>query len=108
MARTQRITARWLARGGLRSLGLTMHEGWVLLALVDRADGAGVAWPSQYRLAADLGIARSTVQTALARLVEVGAIDEFEKGRQGRSARYRISEVAIQPDRRAGQLYALN
>ena len=84
-----------------------MHEGWVLVALVDRADKHGISWPSQYTLAADLGIARSTVQLALARLVEVGAIVEHEPGRQGRSARYRIGNVA-QLDRQPGQLVALN
>ncbi|MEV8272687.1 helix-turn-helix domain-containing protein [Microbacterium sp. NPDC077184] len=103
----RRITTRWLARGGLRQLGLTMHEGWVLVALVDRADSDGIAWPSQYTIAADLGIARSTVQLALARLVEVHAISEHEPGRQGRSARYRIGEVP-QLARQSGQLYAIN
>lgn len=102
-----RITTRWLARGGLKSLGLTMHEGWVLVALVDHADRDGIAWPSQYTIAADLGIARSTVQLALTRLVEVGAIVEHEPGRQGRSARYRIGNAA-QLDRQSGQLYAVN
>ncbi|SIS19668.1 helix-turn-helix domain-containing protein [Microbacterium sp. RURRCA19A] len=100
-----RITTRWLAQGGLRKLGLSTHEGWVLVALVERADRDGIAWPSQYTIATDLGIARSTVQLALARLVEVGAIVEHEPGRQGRSARYRI---AAQLDRRAGQLAAVN
>lgn len=102
-----RITTRWLARGGLKHLGLSAHEGWVLLALIDRADRDGIAWPSQYTLAADLGIARSTVQVALARLVEVGAVVEHEPGRQGRSARYRIGD-APQLARLSGQLYALN
>lgn len=103
-----RITTRWLVRGGLKSLGLSMHEGWVLVALVDRADREGIAWPSQLRLAADLGIARSTVQLALARLVEAGAIVEHEPGRPGRSTRYRVCEVKAKPARLSGRLVALN
>ncbi|MEL5990744.1 helix-turn-helix domain-containing protein [Microbacterium phosphatis] len=104
-----RITTRWLARGGLKSLGLSMHEGWVLVALIDRADRDGIAWPSQLRLAADLGIARSTVQIALARLLEAGAIVEQEPGRPGRSTRYRICDVrAPEPARQSGRLVALN
>ncbi len=104
-----RITTRWLARGGLRSLGLSAHEGWVLVALIDRADRAGVAWPSQLRLAADLGIARSTVQAALSRLLEVGAIVEHEPGRPGRSTRYRVCDAPTpKPARETGRLVVLN
>lgn len=108
MARSQRINPRWLARGGLRALGLSMHEGWVLLAVIDRADENGVAWPSQYRLASDLGIARSTVQAALTRLLEVGALHVHEQGRQGRSTRYRVPDLPSQLARQTGQLVALN
>ncbi|MFT4282521.1 helix-turn-helix domain-containing protein [Microbacterium sp.] len=86
-----------------------MHEGWVLVALVDRADSDGISWPSQLRLAADLGIARSTVQLALGRLLEVGAIVEHEPGRSGRSTRYRVCEIKTPtPARQAGRLVALN
>lgn len=108
MARAQRITPRWLARGGLRALGLSMHEGWVLFALIDRADKDGIAWPSQLRIAADLGIARSTVQEALGRLRDVGAIVEHEPGRPGRSTRYRIGDVPSQPAREAGRFAPTN
>lgn len=108
MARTQRITADWLARGGLRDLGLSTHEGWVLLALVSRANKDGIAWPSQLRISADLGIARSTVQDALGRLREVGAVEEHEPGRIGRSTRWRIGEVPLQPAREAGRFEGVN
>lgn len=104
----RRITTRWLARGGLKQLGLTMHEGWVLVALVDRANKDGVAWPSQIRIAADLGIARSTVQEALPKLVEVGAVHKHEPGRSGRSTRYRIGDVPFQPARQSGRLGVAN
>ncbi|MGN7188839.1 helix-turn-helix domain-containing protein [Microbacterium enclense] len=103
-----RINARWLARGGLHQLGLSMHEGWVLLALIDRADRDGISWPSQLRIAADLGIARSTVQEALSRLREVGAVIEHEPGRVGRSTRYRIGDQPGEPARAAGRLRSAN
>lgn len=103
-----RINARWLARGGLRHLGLSMHEGWVLLALIDRADKDGISWPSQLRIAADLGIARSTVQDALARLREVGAVVQHEPGRVGRSTRYRIGDQPSEHARESGRLPPAN
>lgn len=104
-----RITTRWLVRGGLQQLGLSAHEGLVLIALIDRADRDGISWPSQLRLAADLGIARSTVQAVLGRLLDIGAIVEHEPGRPGRSTRYRVCETsAAKPARLPGRLVALN
>lgn len=81
-----------MLRGGLADLPINPSDKLVLLALVDRADGNGVSFPSQYTLAADLGLARSTIQEALGRLLEIGIIIEHEPGRQGRSTRYRIAE----------------
>jgi DNA-binding MarR family transcriptional regulator len=100
-----RITSRWLLRGGIAQLGLTASEGLVLLAIVDHADAGGIAWPSQYTLAAELGLARSTVQNSLTRLLERGVLVEHEPGRQGLSTRYR---VAAQLARSQGQLRAVN
>lgn len=100
-----RITTRWLARGGLRTLGLTASEGWVLLALIEYAGTDGISWPSQYTLATELGLARSTVQNSLTRLLELGVIEEHEPGQQGRSTRYR---VAHQLARSQGQLQESN
>lgn len=100
-----RITVRRMLRGGIAERVLSAHDALVLLALIDRADHEGIAWPSQYTLAADLGMARSTVQAALSRLLEAGEIVEHEPGRQGRSTRYRVvSQLA----RHSGQLVALN
>jgi len=96
-----RITSRWLLRGGIATLGLNQSDGLVLLAIVDRANEQGIAWPSQYKLATDLGIARSTVQAALGRLVEHELLLEHEPGRQGRSARYQLARLP-------GQLRAVN
>ncbi|WP_349864135.1 helix-turn-helix domain-containing protein [Leifsonia sp. WHRI 6310E] len=102
-----RITTRWLVRGGFKALGITAHEGIVLIALIDRADKhTGIAWPSQLLLVRDLGIARSTIQGALARLLAVGAIAEHEPGRPGRSTRYRVCDVPEQPAREAGRFVA--
>jgi predicted transcriptional regulator len=92
-------------RGGIAQLGLKQSETLVLIAFIDRADSAGVAWPSQYTLAAELDLARSTVQAALARLLELEALVVHEAGRQGRSTRYRIG---VQPARSSGQLRAVN
>lgn len=100
-----RISPRRLLRGGIGDLGLSAHDALVLLALVDYADTAGIAWPSQYTLARDLGLARSTVQGALGRLVAAGVVVEHEPGRQGRSTRYR---VVVQLARHPGQLVAVN
>lgn len=97
-----RVSSRWLLRGGIDRLGLTQSEALVLLALLDHAEG-GVAWCPQTHLARDLALARSTVQLSLARLVELGVIEEYEPGRQGRATRYRFGEVALNmPDSRAG------
>lgn len=90
MAGNERATARWLLRGGIAKLELSAHETLVLLALLDRMDRAGVAWPSQLRLARDLGMGRATVQRALYRLLELGVVVEHEPGRSGRSTRYRV------------------
>jgi len=80
-----------MLRGGIAELGLSAHEALVLLALLDHSNSEGVAWPSQYTLADELGMARSTVQGSLGRLLAAGHIVEHEPGRQGRSTRYRVT-----------------
>lgn len=90
-------TRRTLLRGGIGALGLSAHEGLVLLKLMDHADVDGIAWPSQITIKDDLGMGRATVQRALARLLEVGVIVEHEPGRPGRTTRYRIVALRDQP-----------
>lgn len=86
-----RVSTRRMLRGGIAALSLNPADKLVLLALVDRSDAAGVSFPSQYTLARDVGLSRSTVQEALARLLASGVIVEHEKGRQGRSTRYLVT-----------------
>ena len=97
---------RGLLRGGVGALGLSAHEALVLLKLMDHAGGDGIAWPSQLTIAEDLGMGRATVQRALVRLVEVGAIAEHEPGRSGRATRYRILPSRAQPASHRGTLVA--
>ena len=92
MARNNLAAARSaLLRGGIGALELSAHEALVLLKLMDHAGADGIAWPSQGTIAAELGMGRSTVVRALARLLEVGVIVEHEPGRSGRATRYRIT-----------------
>jgi hypothetical protein len=67
----------------------------LLLYLANHAngdDGSG-AWPSQGTLADETGVARRTVQHALARLVDGGAV-EIEQ-RPGRTHRFRVRMCAV-------------
>ena len=97
---------RALLRGGIGDLGLTAHEALVLLKLMDHAGPDGIAWPSQLTIADDLGVARATVQRALTRLLELGAVVEHEPGRSGRATRYRIVPYRPQPASQRGRWVA--
>ncbi len=84
-----RLSSRWLLRGGIAELGLTQSEALVLLALLDHAEG-DISWIKQTHLQKHLGIARSTVQEAQARLIDLGVLEVHEPGRQGFTQRWRI------------------
>lgn len=84
-----RLSSRWLLRGGITELGLTPSEGLVLLALLDHAEG-DISWIKQTHLRDQLGISRSKVQDAQARLVELGVLEVHEPGRQGFTQRWKI------------------
>jgi DNA-binding transcriptional MocR family regulator len=67
----------------------------VLLYLANHAngdDGSG-AWPSQPTLAAEAGVHRATVQRALERLADVGAVEVDP--RAGRTHRFRVRMCAV-------------
>ncbi|OJU43622.1 MAG: hypothetical protein BGN98_10425 [Microbacterium sp. 69-7] len=87
-----KISNRWLLRGGIAALNLTKEEALVLMYLVDRSDSYGVSFPSQVRMARELGCARSGVQNALGRLELVGALTVTAKIR-GRSNGYRLNHI---------------
>lgn len=95
-----RITTRWLLRGGIAELGLSAVEGLVLCALLDHVNASGITWVPQKHLSRDLKIARSTVQLALARMVDLGVLVEHERGTHGRAARYRIGTPQTVEDAR--------
>lgn len=97
---TPRLSARWLLRGGIAELDLSQSEALVLLALLDHAEG-DISWIKQTYLRDHLRIARSTVQEAQGRLLELGVLEVHEPGRQGFTQRWRIvrdtSKYARQP-----------
>jgi DNA-binding MarR family transcriptional regulator len=96
-----RITTRWLLRGGIAELGLTQSEALVLLALLDHAEG-DISWVKQTHLRDHLGIARSTVQEAQARLEQRGIIQVHIPGRQGFTTRWRIMRTWATDARSSG------
>lgn len=89
MART---SVRQILRSGtLAGHDLTPGQALVLLALADRSDATGECFPSQERLADDLGMSRLGVRKAIAGLVEKRAIEIVEQGGPRKSTRYRIT-----------------
>ncbi|MFI6033003.1 helix-turn-helix domain-containing protein [Streptomyces sp. NPDC051315] len=62
----------------------------VMLALADRADDSGCAWPSIDDLAARTKLSPRAVQKAILALVEIGELDVENGGGRHRSNRYRI------------------
>lgn len=88
--------ARTSLRQILRSQAIAQYEltpgqGLVLLALADRSDARGECYPSQERLARDLGMSRLGVRKALGVLVDKGVVEIMEPGGPRRSTRYRIT-----------------
>lgn len=92
------MTIRWLLRGGIAQLGLTPHEASVLMYLIDRGDRDGRSFPSQVRMARELGQGRRGVQNALARLEDIGAITVTAHV-QGRSNGYQVEQQPAHPVR---------
>ena len=66
----------------------------VLLALADRADDAGLAYPSVNTLADDTELDRKTVMPALAHLEGLGLI-RCDRG-SGKSTRYQLAMTAVE------------
>ena len=62
----------------------------VMLALADRADDNGQAWPSVDDLAERTKLSPRAVQKAIANLVEIGELEVENGGGRHRSNRYRI------------------
>lgn len=62
----------------------------VMLALADRADDNGHAWPSVDDLAERTKLSPRAVQKAIANLVEIGELEVVNGGGRHRSNRYRI------------------
>jgi DNA-binding transcriptional regulator YhcF (GntR family) len=62
----------------------------VMLALADRADDNGFAWPSIDDLAERTKLSPRAVQKGIAALVEIGELDVENGGGRHRSNRYRI------------------
>lgn len=62
----------------------------VMLALADRADDNGFAWPSVDDLAERTKLSPRAVQKAIANLVEIGELEVENGGGRHRSNRYRI------------------
>lgn len=62
----------------------------VMLALADRADDNGQAWPSVDDLAERTKLSPRAVQKAIANLVEIGELEVVNGGGRHRSNRYRI------------------
>jgi hypothetical protein len=60
----------------------------VLLAIADRADDEGVAWPSMGDISRRCGVGVATVQRAVSKLIELKEIEVFEGGAGKRSNRY--------------------
>lgn len=63
----------------------------VMLALADRADDNGCAWPSIDDLAERTKLSPRAVQKAILALVEIGELDVENGGGRHRSNRYRIT-----------------
>lgn len=93
-----RMTIRWLLRGGIAQLGLTPHEASVLMYLIDRGDRDGRSFPSQVRMAKELGQGRRGVQNALTRLEDIGAITVTAHVK-GRSNGYQVEQQPAHPVR---------
>lgn len=93
-----RMTIRWLLRGGIAQLGLTPHEAGVLMYLIDRGDRDGRSFPSQVRMARELGQGRRGVQNALTRLQDIGAITVTAHVK-GRSNGYQVEQQPAHPVR---------
>lgn len=93
-----RMTIRWLLRGGIAQLGLTPHEASVLMYLIDRGDRDGRSFPSQVRMAKELGQGRRGVQNALTHLEDIGAI-RVAAHVKGRSNGYQVEQQPAHPVR---------
>lgn len=89
MARTS--VRQVLRSGAFARLDLTPGQSLVLLALADRTNAKGECWPSQERIADDLGMSRLGVRKAIAVLVEKRAVEIVEQGGPRKSTRYRIT-----------------
>jgi DNA-binding GntR family transcriptional regulator len=87
-----RTSVRQILRSGaITRLEFTPGQSLVLLALADRTDATDECWPSQERIADDLGMSRLGVRKAIGVLVEKGAVEIVEKGGPRKSTRYRIT-----------------
>lgn len=79
---TNWVWARSKSRNGARL---------VMLAIADRADDNGLAWPSIDDIAQRTQLSPRAVQKGIANLVEIGEIDVESGGGRHRSNRYRIT-----------------
>ena len=105
---------RWYApdyRRRLREAGafraLTASAQVVLAALCDRANAAGVAWPTVETIARDHGLGESTVRRALGELVAAGLV--LAARRNGRVTKYalvapRESMAPVAPEQDPSQI----
>ncbi|GGT43563.1 helix-turn-helix domain-containing protein [Streptomyces purpureus] len=75
----------------------------VMLALADRADDNGCAWPSIEDLADRTRLSPRAVQKGIASLVELGELDVENGGGRHRSNRYRITPKPRTSDGVVGQ-----
>lgn len=78
---------------------LSASANVVLAALCDRANAAGVAWPSVETIARDYGLGESTVRRALAELVACGLV--LAVRRAGKVSRYVLATPNADADSEA-------
>ena len=70
--------------------GVSFSAKSVLFRLADRADDRGVCWPSQSRMAKELGCTDRTVRNAITELTQKRLIEILEPPTPKTSARYRL------------------
>ncbi|WP_394694887.1 helix-turn-helix domain-containing protein [Pseudoxanthomonas japonensis] len=91
------LLARWkLVRQASTNRRLSAGDIAVLIAILDRMNAEGFAWPSLNRIAEDALISRATVVRSVKTLVESGYL-ERDSGTRIDSNRYRMGRCTDEP-----------
>lgn len=92
--RTHGFFPHWFLREAVQEYGLKPSHIAVFVVVCDQLDSKGYARVSQRVIEIRTGMARSTVKTALAELLELGLVEKTWPAGSHSAAQYRIPDEA--------------